>query len=86
MQSIEPAGIGSDPAHDELKHVRVLQVPAPANGGIEGRHLRLELELRLPAPGWGFVNITGPLRAWSFTDVLPVAKDPHVRPHGMIRC
>ena len=37
------------------------------------------MELRLPGPGWGFANITGPLQAWSFTETLPVAKDPLVR-------
>jgi len=53
---------------------------APAIGSTGGRGLRLELELRLPAPGWGFMNITGPLQAWSFTKTLPVAPDPLVSP------
>ena len=39
---------------------------------------RLQLEIRLPGPGWGFLNVTGPLLAWSFTEVLPVATDPQV--------
>ncbi|KAL0027903.1 hypothetical protein WJX79_001663 [Trebouxia sp. C0005] len=38
-----------------------------SSGGTD----RLHLELRLPRPGVGVVNVTGPLHAWSFTDQLP---------------
>jgi len=48
--------------------------------------LRIELELRLSAPGWGFMNITGPLQAWSFTKTLPVAPDPLVSPAIQLVC
>lgn len=41
---------------------------------------RLHLELRLQSMGWGVLNVTGPLLAWSFTDALPTAPVPHVRP------
>ena len=32
---------------------------------------RLRLGLKLPRPGVGVLNVTGPLQAWSFTDQLP---------------
>ena len=41
-----------------------------SGGTAEGTD-RLHLELRLPRPGVGVVNVTGPLHAWSFTDQLP---------------
>lgn len=52
----------------------------PASGGPEAaKKLRLHLEIQLPGPAWGFVNVTGPLLAWSFTDPPPIARDPRVR-------
>lgn len=30
--------------------------------------------------GWGIMNVTGPLLAWSFTAELPTVPVPHVRP------
>ena len=35
---------------------------------------RLHLEMRLPCPVWGAVNVTGPVRAWSLA-----AEPPEVR-------
>ena len=40
---------------------------------LPGRTDRLHLELKLPRPGVGVVNVTGPLQAWSFTDQLPTS-------------
>ena len=40
---------------------------------LPGRMDRLHLELKLPMPGVGVVNVTGPLHAWSFTDQLPTS-------------
>lgn len=42
-----------------------------SSGGTARGTDRLHLELRLPRPGVGVVNVTGPLHAWSFTDQLP---------------
>ena len=66
-----------------LPRIRLIRTAAaPSDGSSPGsigyERQRLHLEMRLAGPSWGFVNVTGPLLAWSFTDPPPVARDPRV--------
>lgn len=36
-----------------------------------GETERLDLELKLPQPGVGVLNVTGDIQGWSFSDPLP---------------
>ena len=39
----------------------------PASQGLT----RVHLEIRLPRPAWGALNVTGPVVAWSFAEEPP---------------
>ena len=66
---------GAPPADPKLfptlPTVRLLTKDAPGACTAGGTD-RLHLELRLPRPGVGVLNVTGPLQGWSFTDQLPI--------------
>lgn len=49
------------------------RVSGGAAGGLctAGETERLNLEMRLPQPGVGVLNVTGSIQDWSFSDPLP---------------
>lgn len=66
-----------------IRLTRKAAIPTNGSSSEAAAKLRLHLEMRLQGPSWGFVNVTGPLLAWSFTDPPPVAKDPQVSTKGL---
>ena len=73
------------PEPQDLQILPSIRLASRGSAGEAAEKLRLHLEMRLPGPAWGFVNVTGPLLAWSFTDPPPVAVDPQVRARGLRR-
>lgn len=53
---------------------------AEALRGRGGRLNRLHLVMRLPKPGWGVLNVTGPVVAWSFAEEMPEVRLPVLVP------
>lgn len=51
--------------------VEVKLAYAEALRGQGGGLNRLHLVMRLPKPGWGVLNVTGPVVAWSFAEEVP---------------
>ena len=60
--------------------VRVELRSAEAMPGSRGL-TRLHLELRLPGPVWGALNVTGPVKAWSLAAEPPEVPTPYICTH-----
>lgn len=44
---------------------------------LGGKATRLSLLMQLPSPGWGSLNVTGPVVGWSFAEENPEVGAPH---------
>lgn len=51
----------------DMRIVALREEPLPGSGGTT----RLHLEMRLPSPVWGALNVTGPVAAWSLAEEPP---------------
>ena len=67
----------------EGMHMEMLRAEAmPGSRGLT----RLHLEMRLPCPVWGAVNVTGPVKAWSLAAEPPEVRVTTLHRVGLTRC
>ena len=66
--------------------VQVKLAYAEALRGQGGVMSRLHLVMRLPKPGWGVLNVTGPVVAWSFAEEVPEVLMPSHTPNFSVYC
>ena len=65
------AGLDGAPGPVVIKAPYLCLTRAPTAGGgdadgVGGRHRRAHFAIHTERAGWGIVNVTGPLKAWSF--------------------
>lgn len=75
MKAVSLPAPKPDKSQFQYKKIAVVLLDQYSSNGSS----RLHLELRLPRPAWGTLNVTGPVTAWSFTDSLPSSLSLPVR-------